>query len=360
MPITKNPTTKEIEYTAPNRADLLTQTGVANNGNFAICAATDYIKQIKFDPAAQATNTTTTIASGATATDVTLTLPSTSGTLLSTGSVLPTTQGGTGQTAYTTGDVLYASATDTLSKLPIGTSGQVFTSLATGVPAWLDHDDESRYVRIYDDFLINSASLTATVSGADASARVISSTSTAAHPGTYALAVGSTNSGYANLYGSNVDDIIKLGGGITTYETIVNLSALSDGTDTYKTVMGLTTPAYNNTLTITTGIYFSYSSTENSGKWLFNVANSSTTTTQDTGITASTSFVRLGWVLNAGGTSVQAYVNGVAVGSPVTTNIPSSTTALNFQWIIVKSAGTNDRKLIVDAYKYFTMLASAR
>ncbi|MGC4023390.1 MAG: tail fiber domain-containing protein [Cyclobacteriaceae bacterium] len=44
--------------------------------------------------------------------------------------------GGTNQTTYTTGDVLYASAANTLSKLPIGTINQVLTVSGTGVPTW--------------------------------------------------------------------------------------------------------------------------------------------------------------------------------------------------------------------------------
>lgn len=43
--------------------------------------------------------------------------------------------GGTNITTYTTGDVLYASATNTLGKLGIGSSGQVL-SVSGGVPAW--------------------------------------------------------------------------------------------------------------------------------------------------------------------------------------------------------------------------------
>lgn len=45
------------------------------------------------------------------------------------------TTGGTGQTTYTTGDILYASAANTLSKLPAGSNGQVLT-LAGGIPSW--------------------------------------------------------------------------------------------------------------------------------------------------------------------------------------------------------------------------------
>ena len=48
---------------------------------------------------------------------------------------LSATSGGTGQSTYATGDILYASASNTLSKLTAGTNGQVLT-LASGVPSW--------------------------------------------------------------------------------------------------------------------------------------------------------------------------------------------------------------------------------
>lgn len=47
-----------------------------------------------------------------------------------------TTKGGTNITSYTTGDILYCSASNVLSKLPIGTSGQIL-SVSSGVPAWV-------------------------------------------------------------------------------------------------------------------------------------------------------------------------------------------------------------------------------
>lgn len=48
---------------------------------------------------------------------------------------LGATNGGTAQSTYTTGDTLYASASNTLSKLSVGSSGQVLT-VAGGVPTW--------------------------------------------------------------------------------------------------------------------------------------------------------------------------------------------------------------------------------
>jgi hypothetical protein len=50
------------------------------------------------------------------------------------GTVSPT-QGGTGLTTYATGDILYASSSNVLSKLPAGSNTQILT-LVSGVPAW--------------------------------------------------------------------------------------------------------------------------------------------------------------------------------------------------------------------------------
>ena len=57
-----------------------------------------------------------------------------SGTLTLGGTLIPA-NGGTGQTAYTVGDILYASSTTALSKLGIGSAGQVL-KVTSGVPAW--------------------------------------------------------------------------------------------------------------------------------------------------------------------------------------------------------------------------------
>lgn len=49
--------------------------------------------------------------------------------------VLPEANGGTNQSTYATGDILYASASNTLSKRTIGSTGQVLT-VSGGVPTW--------------------------------------------------------------------------------------------------------------------------------------------------------------------------------------------------------------------------------
>lgn len=56
------------------------------------------------------------------------------------GTAIGTTYGGTGITSYTTGDLIYSSSGNTLSKLGIGSAGQ-FLKVVAGVPAWSDTVD---------------------------------------------------------------------------------------------------------------------------------------------------------------------------------------------------------------------------
>lgn len=52
------------------------------------------------------------------------------------GNVIGTTYGGTGLSTYTTGDLVYASASNVLSKLAIGTADQILMVNASGLPVW--------------------------------------------------------------------------------------------------------------------------------------------------------------------------------------------------------------------------------
>ena len=69
-----------------------------------------------------------------------LTSLGTIGTGVWNGTAIGAVYGGTGLTSYTTGDLVYASATNTLSKAAIGTAGQ-FLKVVSGVPAWSDTVD---------------------------------------------------------------------------------------------------------------------------------------------------------------------------------------------------------------------------
>jgi len=56
------------------------------------------------------------------------------------GTAIGAAYGGTGLTSYTTGDLVYSSATNTVAKLGIGSAGQ-FLKVVSGVPAWSDTVD---------------------------------------------------------------------------------------------------------------------------------------------------------------------------------------------------------------------------
>lgn len=83
------------------------------------------------------TLTSPTLTTPALGTPASGTMTNVTGLPLSSGvtGTLPATNGGTAQSTYTTGDILYASASNTLSKLAVGTTGQVLT-IAGGVPTY--------------------------------------------------------------------------------------------------------------------------------------------------------------------------------------------------------------------------------
>jgi hypothetical protein len=74
---------------------------------------------------------------------------------------LGATSGGTGLTSYTTGDIIYSSATNTLAKLPAGTNGQIL-SLASGIPSWINNTSSGASFTV-TDFIATYGQTTFTV-----------------------------------------------------------------------------------------------------------------------------------------------------------------------------------------------------
>ena len=83
------------------------------------------------------TLTSPTLTTPALGTPASGTLTNATGLPLSTGvtGTLAATNGGTAQSTYATGDIVYATASNTLGKRTIGSTGQVLT-VSGGVPAW--------------------------------------------------------------------------------------------------------------------------------------------------------------------------------------------------------------------------------
>ena len=93
-------------------------------------------KEFKINNTSVLTNTTL----GSTVVNSSLTSLGTIATGVWQGTTVGSGYGGTGYNTYTTGDLLYSSATNVLSKLGIGTAGQ-FLKVVGGVPSWSDTID---------------------------------------------------------------------------------------------------------------------------------------------------------------------------------------------------------------------------
>jgi len=155
-------------------------------------------------------------------------------TLSYSGTALPVANGGTGITSYTAGDLLYASATATISKLAIGTSNYVLTSSGTA-PQYVAQSTLS----------VGSASTATTATNVTGGAAGSLVYQTAAAT-TSTLALGT--SGYILTAGASAPTYIQtlpIANGGTNATTAsaarTNLSAAQSGTNTDITSIALTT-----------------------------------------------------------------------------------------------------------------------
>lgn len=102
--------------------------------------------------------------------------------------VLGATNGGTGQSAIAAGDILYGSASNTISRLAAGTNGYVLT-LAAGVPSWAAAGSGT----------VTSVAVSGGTTGLTTSGGPITTTGTITLAGTLAVANGGTGSTTQNF-----------------------------------------------------------------------------------------------------------------------------------------------------------------
>ncbi|CDZ81850.1 hypothetical protein BN1013_02386 [Candidatus Rubidus massiliensis] len=195
--------------------------------------------------------------------------------------------------------------------------------------------DPLSIVEIWDDFC--SSSVTGTVISGEESWTMTNnsqwnaqnSNSDANHPGTVQTAALSTSPGNAVLYMGQSLAISSfpfvVGQGAIQFTWVFKINTLSNGTNTYFFGAGIgdvTGPAAS-TAHSTNGIYLAYSNGLNSGNWFFECGNAGVWTTRNTAIAVTTGWHKLVVTINAAGNSVSATIDGVSVGTAITTNIPS-------------------------------------
>jgi hypothetical protein len=168
----------------------------------------------------------------------------------------------------------------------------------------------------------------------------------AAHPGIVTMATGSSSTGvaYISKRTSTVAGNVILGAGQVTTEFVIRMSALSDSSQRFTIRCGLSS---SNTTEPGNGVYFEYSDNINSGNWVGKTASSSSRTSANSAVAASTDWVRLTIVVNAAATSASFYINGTEIAnSPISTNIPTAVVCPFAQ--IIKSVGSSSRSFAVD------------
>lgn len=163
-----------------------------------------------------------------------------SGTAANVTGVVAEANGGTNQSTYTLGDVLYCSAANTLSKLPAGEQEQVLAMGAGGVPYWKDILDPTYQSVINEDFSVGTAenAWRANASGAGAGLAT-NSPSTGVQWGVCAMSSGTTATGYYTLSSSSTMTHIRLGVDRAVIRAGFKVNGLSAAGEEYWTYIGI-------------------------------------------------------------------------------------------------------------------------
>jgi hypothetical protein len=275
---------------------------------------------------------------------------------------LPTmavTQGGTGLTSCATGDILYGSATNTISKLasPASRKNQVLKCDTGSTPTWRELIEPAKFVTLTEHFanytgpiLVALNQSGAAYSGIDATASVPDGN----HPGILKVTLNATTDYLVVSPSSATTVTMAFGVGYTLHECWFYLGQLSDGTNTFTIRSGFGNTV--STAAVTDGAYLSYTHGTNSGQWQYITTSNSVSTTSNSSTAAATGWNKLTVVCNAAGTSVEFFVNDVSLGTN-TTNIPTGYARRTQPfWSFHQTVGTGNVYCVLDYWHYYQEL----
>jgi hypothetical protein len=162
--------------------------------------------------------------------------------------------------------------------------------------------------------------------------------------GVVVLEAGTTTTGRAAIDTWGSGNTFSYGSGEVYWETRVRIPTLSDATEEFQIAAGHC--FVNNATLANNGCGFIYNRAVNGANWqaISRSAGSQTTTNTNVAVAGNT-WVKLAFRVNAAGTSVEYFINGVSVAT-ITTNIGAQADREG-AWII-KSAGTTSRTLQID------------
>jgi len=274
-------------------------------------------------------------------------------------------EGGTNQTTLTTGDTLYASATNTLSKLPINTFPCTEVISDGALPVY---GNNLKYIYYNDDFIsghtVSNQGWNVTLTGSGTANPAVASLIESGHPGiinvTTAAATNDRTTYSIFLNSGTYTCTYGTGGGPAILKLLVKIPTLSDATDTFSIKLGF---GSDSSMPNRDALYFQYTHGSNSGNWqMISRVASGTTTTTNSSTAADTNWNLMEIRINSDCTSVGFYINGSQVAnSPVTATLPAGANSGVGPFVqILKSAGTNVRNILLDYYEYSQILVTAR
>ncbi len=231
--------------------------------------------------------------------------------------------------------VLITNNTGVPSLLANGTPGFIFTANSGAPPSWQANPGAFSPNSVFntkDDFVgfksNGTSEMAWTVGG-------LSSTIGVADPGHDGVLVnsGSTNASLVAITDPSgtvsTGNCVFMGGGVMSISWVFKITTLSNGTNRYIVYAGLGNSTSGNVQNIN-GVYFVYSDNINGGNWVGRTANGGTRTNTNSSIPVTTGWHNATIVVNAAGTSVEFFIDGVSLGLATTTNIPAVSTCPQF------------------------------
>ncbi len=294
---------------------------------------------------------------------------------------LSAAQGGTGQSTYTTGDVVYASGASAISKLGIGSAGQVLTvNGGATAPQWSTPSPTasgSTTTILFNDFMSIHAAGVANItntfvpmddmvgfsSAATALVRNTAPSSTDVnHPGIMQLfsnaagvAAGAAYCNVGSSAGAVTSGSMNFTGGVVTLEAVVRVPALGTGA-TYRVGfgsanVGVTTP--------TKKAYFEYVGAA-SGQWTYQAAGTGSTSANVGSTFAANQWMKLTITVDAAASSITFQKDSdTPVTQSTAANIPVATDLL-CPFLANVGSAVSSRNLDVDYIKVTKTFSTPR
>ncbi|MEN8236149.1 MAG: hypothetical protein ABFQ95_01150 [Pseudomonadota bacterium] len=142
-----------------------------------------------------------------------------------------------------------------------------------------------------------------------------------------------------------------LGSAKISQSWLIKIPTLSDGTNSFEVDFGFSDIKTRTGAAPTDGVYWRYTHSENSGDWTVRATKSSTTTTANTSNTVDTGWHVFKIEINSAVSSASFFYDGTEVAnSPITTNLPLSTTGIHPYIRFEKTAGATTAELLIDTF----------